>query len=322
MKKLIGATVALLAAVLLAASAYAACDGPHSYGSWRTKTSATCMRQGHQFKYCRNCDHWEQRYTPKLPHTLGEMTITRQPTCTAEGRKEGVCSSCGNTIRRSIDKLPHEYGEMTVVKAPTCTQKGTGERFCLVCGRKKTETIPELGHDWGKSAVIKAPTCTTTGERTETCLRCAKAQTERMERLEHVYGAWTVVKAPEGKKKGVREAACTLCGAVKSEHYYEDGTLYEDMTPCQEVVTLQERLRDLGYYNGSIRAGTFGSMTTKAVMRFQQENGLGATGLADRATRQAVDAAWEKATGKRAVTTLPDEQMENAQEAQRMPEKK
>lgn len=321
-KKLIGAAALMLTAMLLAATAYAACptEEAHRYGSWKTKTEATCTRQGHQFRYCQKCDHWEQRYTAKLPHTPGEMTVTKAPTCTETGRQEAVCQVCGNLVKYTIDKLPHAYGNMVVVKAPTCTQSGRGEYTCATCGRVKSETIPKLGHDWGKTVETKAPTCKADGTGTQTCARCGKTQTVKIDRLTHVYGEWTVTQEPEGRKKGVRECACTLCGAVKTEHFYATDTLYEDMEPCEEVVVLQERLKDLGYYNGSIRSGTFGSLTTTAVARFQREHGLEDTGLADAATRQAIDGAWEKATGKRAAVTLDAEEMESAAEAQAMDE--
>ena len=80
-KKLIGAAALMLTAMLLAATATAACptEEAHRYGSWKTKTSATCTRQGHQFRDCQKCDHWEQRYTAKLPQTPGEMTVTKGP---------------------------------------------------------------------------------------------------------------------------------------------------------------------------------------------------------------------------------------------------
>lgn len=321
-KKLIGAAALMLTVMLLTATAYAACptEEAHRYGSWKTKTTATCTRQGHQFRYCQKCDHWEQRYTSKLPHTPGEMAVTKEPTCTETGRQEAVCTVCGNLVRYTIDKLPHAYGDMTVVKEPTCTQSGRGEYTCATCGKVKSETIPKLGHDWGESAVTKAPTCTAAGTGEQTCARCAKTQTVKIDRLTHVYGEWTVKQEPVGKKKGVRERACTLCGAVKSERFYAEGTLYEDMEPSEEVIVLQERLRDLGYYNGSIRSGAFGSLTTTAVARFQKEHGLEETGLADMVTRQVIAGAWEKATGKSAAETLDAEEMENAVEAQAIAE--
>ncbi|MBP3655858.1 MAG: peptidoglycan-binding protein [Clostridia bacterium] len=66
------------------------------------------------------------------------------------------------------------------------------------------------------------------------------------------------------------------------------------MKPCEEVIRLQEMLRDLGYYSGNIRSGTFGALTGKAVARFQKENGLKATEIADPETIEAIEAEWDK----------------------------
>ncbi|MBR6955209.1 MAG: D-alanyl-D-alanine carboxypeptidase family protein [Clostridia bacterium] len=51
----------------------------------------------------------------------------------------------------------------------------------------------------------------------------------------------------------------------------------------EEVIRLQQRLQELGYYQGSID-GQFGGGTEEAVMRFQQAAGLAADGLAGEAT--------------------------------------
>lgn len=253
-RKFAGAAMLTLALVLPATQAWAACSDYHPFGPWKIKTSATCTRQGHQFRYCQRCDHWEQRYTPKLPHTLEESTVILEPTCSQRGKREGICVVCGNKVIVGIDMLEHAYGERVVTREATCTKSGTATYTCADCGQKKNEKIEALGHSWGE---------------------------------------WTILKEPQGKKKGQRESTCTLCGGKQSEYYYPEGTLYEDMKPCEEVITLQEQLRDLGYYKGNIRSGTFGSMTTKAVERFQQEHGLAKTGLADEATRQKIQSAWE-----------------------------
>ena len=56
------------------------------------------------------------------------------------------------------------------------------------------------------------------------------------------------------------------------------------------VRTLQENLRSLGYYSGSID-GDYGSGTTAAVTAFQQANGLTADGVAGKRTLNAIYAA-------------------------------
>ena len=317
MKKKLCLLLALMV-MLLASTALAACprDEDHRYGPWKTKTSATCTRQGHQFKYCTKCDHWEQRRTPKLPHTPGEMTVTKAPTCTETGRQEAVCQVCNNLVRYTIDKLPHNYGEMKVTKEPTCTQNGTGEYTCADCGRVKRENIAKLGHDWGEAKVIKEPTCTKTGTAEETCLRCGTARKSTVEKLEHPWGNWNVTREPQGKRKGVRTGVCAMCGREREEYFYHEGTLYEGMEPCEEVVRMQEKLKDLGFYRGSIRSGQFGDLTTSAVARFQESINLEGSGVADPQTLSALDIAWEKATGKSAAPALKIEEMEAAQQAQ------
>ena len=314
MKKMLSMLVMLLI-VMNTATALAACPGKHRYGSWRTKTSATCTRQGHQFKYCQDCDHWEQRRTPKLPHTLGEKTVTKAPTCTETGREEGVCTVCNNVVRNSIEMLEHNYGEMVVTKAPTCTANGTGEYTCADCGKKKRENIAKLGHDMGEMTVIKAPTCTASGTGETACQRCGYAKSVKLDRTEHVFSEWTVTREPQGKHKGRRESVCSICQTKKSESFYWEGTLYEGMAPNEEVIRLQEMLRDLGFYKGNIRSGQFGNLTTSALASFQQSCNLEGTGVADAQTMNVLERAWEAATGKTAVRVLQPEEMQSADEA-------
>ena len=139
-KKIISAAVLMLTMTLLAATACALKDcgseSAHRYTSWQTKTSATCTRQGHQFRYCRNCDHWEQKDLPRPPHTPGEWTVILEPTCTHHGREETYCTVCGDRMRRTTPALPHTDGDMTVEKQATCTADGRGTSICSVCGHK------------------------------------------------------------------------------------------------------------------------------------------------------------------------------------------
>jgi len=316
MKKKLGFVLALLFALLICAAAHAdepcPSDEAHNYGPWKTKTSATCTRQGHQFKYCQKCDHWEQRWTSKLPHTPDAWVVTKAPTCTENGRQEATCTVCNNPIRKSIDKLPHAYGEMVVAKAPTCTQNGRGEYTCKDCGRVKKETLDRLGHDWGETVVTKAPTCKKTGTGDETCKRCKSVRTVKIDRLEHVFGEWTIIKEPAGKTKGTRSAVCTLCGDERTERFYTEGTLYQDMKANEAVIRLQEQLRDLGYYKGNIRSGSFGELTTEAVARFQEKHGMRGHGVADLETLKLIEDEWNKAFGPK---TLGAEEMAAAEEA-------
>ena len=55
----------------------------------------------------------------------------------------------------------------------------------------------------------------------------------------------------------------------------------------EEVVKLQTRLQELGYYTGSID-GQFGPGTREAVTRFQQQHSLGADGIVGQETRDVL----------------------------------
>ena len=279
---------------LLLASAVAECGDYHPFGPWKTKRAATCHEAGIAFRYCRNCDHWEQKDLPRLPHTPGEWKVILEPTCTHHGRQETYCTVCGDRVRQTIDALPHTEGERIVEKEATCTAAGKALYVCEVCGHKRYETIPKLGHDLGEVVVTKAATCRATGAGEQTCLRCGSVQKVTLDRLEHEFGGWTVLSEPDGKKKGTREHTCTLCGETKQERFYLEGTLYEDMPANEAVIRLQEMLRDLGLYNGAIRTGKFGEKTAQAVARFQKENGLKASGVADPVTLERIESEWAK----------------------------
>lgn len=300
-KKGIACLLILLCAVMFASTAWAACPGDtHSFGSWRTKRSATCHRTGLQFKYCNKCDHWEKRELSKLKHEPDLWEITSEATCTKTGTQEAICLLCGDPIKKTIDMLEHAYGGMAVVKEPTCTMEGRGEYTCADCGRIKAESLDKLGHDWQTTSVSREPTCHAVGSGEKTCQRCGRTQTGRIDKLEHAWGEWTITQEPEGAKQGVRKRSCALCGDEKSERFYYEGTLYLNMEPSEEVIRLQVMLRDMGYYKGSIRSGQFGEMTGRAVGKFQTAIGLPETEVADAKTLEAIALEWEKQTGKSA----------------------
>ena len=300
MKRKLGLLL-LLAALgsLLSAHALAACEGDHPFGPWKTKRVATCHAAGLAFRYCRKCDHWEQKDLPRPPHTPGEWTVILEPTCTHHGREETYCTVCGDRMRRTTPALPHTDGDMTVEKQATCTADGRGTSICSVCGHKTVETIPRLGHDLGSLVITREPTCKKDGLGEEPCLRCGKAEKVTIPHLEHEFSEWVVVNEPNGRKKGLREHVCVRCGEKKQEHFYLEGTLYEGMTPNEDVIHLQEKLRDLGFYNGSIRTGTFGEKTTQAVTSFQKKHGLNASGIADSETLERLETEWSKLGGRK-----------------------
>ena len=263
MKKLCFALLFCLLPLLLSFALAEEDDPDHRFGAWVTKREATCTSQGLQFRYCLDCDHWEKRDTKKLPHTIEERFIVAEPTCTQEGVEGGYCTVCGGYIRNKLPKLGHDYVAAATAKQPTCAKEGYGDMVCSRCGRKRTGTIPKL---------------------------------------QHQFGEWEIVKMPSGKKRGTRQHTCQLCGKTEKEYFHEEGSLYEGMKNEPEVIRLQVMLRDLGYYGGKIKSGTYGANTTSAVEKFQKKNKLTASGVANPETLAALRAAWESKTGKSAET--------------------
>ena len=86
--------------------------------------------------------------------------------------------------------------------------------------------------------------------------------------------------------------------SVSAIGYQESGETYPTLVRGDRgmalIYTLQQRLKDLGYY--TIRVdGIFGSGTQRAVRWFQSVNGLAVTGKADSATQQLLYSSQAKA---------------------------
>lgn len=82
----------------------------------------------------------------------------------------------------------------------------------------------------------------------------------------------------------------------KPEESTDDGTLREGSTGSA-VKTLQERLKKLGYYSGSID-GVYGSGTIKAVRAFQERNKLTVDGVAGTSTLKVLYSSSAKAAAE------------------------
>ena len=60
-------------------------------------------------------------------------------------------------------------------------------------------------------------------------------------------------------------------------------TLKSGSSSSSDILKLQKKLEDLGYFDG-LPAGNYGTLTTNAVTRFQTQLGMNATGVADQST--------------------------------------
>mgnify|MGYP000774484222 CR=1 FL=1 len=83
--------------------------GSHSYGSWYTKTSATCTSGGTEERKC-SCGATESRSTSALGHNYGSWSTVTSATCTSGGSEKRTCSRCSNSETRSTSALGHNFG--------------------------------------------------------------------------------------------------------------------------------------------------------------------------------------------------------------------
>lgn len=121
------------------------------------------------------------------------------------------------------------------------------------------------------------------------------AKTEAAVKLFQEKNNLTVDGVAGTKTLAAIASAIARKGATSSASSSASGVLKLD-SQGSNVATLQENLKQLGYYYASI-TGNFGSKTEAAVKLFQEKNGLTADGVAGAKTLAAIASAVEKAGG-------------------------
>ena len=119
--------------------------------------------------------------------------------------------------------------------------------------------------------------------------------------FQSVNGLYVTGKADHTTQTLLYSSAAKPAGSQSSTGSYV--TLSRSGRYDARVVTLQRRLKALGYLSGSVD-GYFGSQTYRAVRSFQQRNGIAVTGVADVHTQQVLYSASAKTySGSTAGTT-------------------
>ncbi len=93
--------------------------------------------------------------------------------------------------------------------------------------------------------------------------------------------------------------------ALLSSAYAEEWKTLKKGSSGAEVRKAQEALRDLGYYEGKID-GNFSKVLEAAVLSFQEDSGLKATGMLDRETFQMITESGQDAPSANPAVMLPD----------------
>ena len=190
----------------------------HSYGSWYTKTSATCTSGGTEERKC-SCGATESRSTSALGHSYGSWYTSVNPGCTTAGTEKRVCSRCSNAEYRSTSATGHSYGYWETDKAATCTDGGTEVRICSRCSNAEYRTVSALGHNYSSQWTIDKPaTCSAEGSKSRHCTRCdAKTEVTAIAKIAHTYTS-KVVK-PTLTEQGYTLHTCSVCGYSYKDNY-------------------------------------------------------------------------------------------------------
>ena len=251
----------------------------HEYGKWIVEREATCTEKGEQYRECKVCGHRESKEIKKLAHEYGKWNVLEEATCTEKGERMRRCLVCGYREVQEIEKVPHEYGKWTVTKEASCTEKGERVRKCTVCGHKETQALDKLPHEFGSWKVTRAATCTLEGSRARTCAVCGYRETQSIDKLPHDY-KWQVTVQTTDHSAGMRARVCTVCDKVAEEQSFDpDGTLRRGARG-DAVKEIQQLLADQAYLSAGGVDGIFGGGMERALIQFQQDQGLNPDGVA------------------------------------------
>ncbi|MBR1409305.1 MAG: peptidoglycan-binding protein [Clostridia bacterium] len=95
------------------------------------------------------------------------------------------------------------------------------------------------------------------------------------------------LNAINNKSSGSSSSASSASSASSSSGSSSSGTMLKYGVQSEAVRSLQQNLKTLGYYSGSV-TGNYGNLTKEAVASFQRANGLSADGIAGSKTLSAV----------------------------------
>ena len=102
-----------------------------------------------------------------------------------------------------------------------------------------------------------------------------------------IAGSKTLAKIATALGNSSSSSSSSNSSSSNSSSSSASSSLLKQGTKSEAVRTLQQNLKTLGYYTGSV-TGNFGSLTKEAVYSFQKANGLSADGVAGEKTLAAI----------------------------------
>ena len=126
----------------------------HTFGSWTTKTSATCTADGLKQRTCSKCGKVESATITKLGHSY-TSSVTKAATCTATGVRTYKCSRCTSSYTESIAKTGHSYTTGYEAAHPHKNYKK-----CTTCGTYEYTGTTQYLYNCASCTNLTAPTIT------------------------------------------------------------------------------------------------------------------------------------------------------------------
>lgn len=160
----------------------------------------TCGASGLALSYCKNCDKYETKSTPrnKDAHIWetdanGELVWTANGTCGTGVTLTNKCTVC-DAVQTKTGSAEHEWIIVTDVKA-TCKEAAHQFVRCSVCSTTDDIHVADaLGHSWEREGanqelvVDKKATCANTGRGHYVCTDCnEKSDSVTIEKLPHTW---------------------------------------------------------------------------------------------------------------------------------------
>ena len=199
----------------------------HNWGSWTTKTDATCITKKEEERVCTITPaHVETRFVgDALGHLWNAGVVTTPATCSAAGVKTFTCTrgTCAeNRVEAiAIDPAAHTWdGTWVTQTAATCSAPEIQVQHCTHNGaHTKTQSYgaaDPANHQWGSWTTKTAATCTANEFQERVCnLNGAHKETKEIadSALGHSWDAGTVTTKPTCSAKGVKTFTCTRDGS-------------------------------------------------------------------------------------------------------------
>ena len=163
----------------------------------------------------------------------------------------------------------------------------------------------EDGDDAEETTTTTAPATTTTTEPlvpSEVLGRVERAEADLQAAAEQIDADTAVTEAAESFNAAALALQVASLQLLDAAGCIEDDERSDALGLLEEyTIALQTALRDAGFFEGEID-GVYGPETVAAVESLQEAAGLPVTGLVDRATAAALDAAVQEATGASAAS--------------------